>query len=453
MAEAKITVDLELKGDKLNENAKKAAETFASRMEKGVGDFARKLGLGKFAPVAAKAGEAAGASSSAIAQGVAAGMAAGGILAVLNLIADAVSGLPVVTAIMKILKAILILIFLPLQGVILPALQGLVALVKILKPITSPKTEAEKGLANVGAIVGAVLGGAVGGVGGALIGGAAGALAGGMLVKAWQGVENLATIAAAWMDKFLSIFGIDMDKVRVAVVTFLYETIPNFFTVTIPALFSKAVKALGDLGERVWRVIKAFFTGTIDVLAVVWEFIKGFFIGTLDVLAIVWEFIKGLFIGTIDVILQVWEFIKGIFKGEINVVSVVWEFIKSLFKGTVDVASIIGSWLKGILGIGGGGEGGGKQEDPADVQRREYLAKNPPKIKKDFIITPSGMIETDPADYIIGTKNPRGMGGAGMTVNINIDKPTLAGQADIKMLVKAIELELYKANRRFNSYI
>lgn len=433
IAEAKITVDLELKGDKLNENAKKAADTFAKRLEEGVSGFVKRLGLAKFAPTAEKAGAAAGVTSSTIAQGVAAGMAAGGILAVLNLIADAVSGLPVVTAIMKILKAILILIFLPLQGVILPALQGLVTLVKILRPITSPKTETEKGLATAGAIGGAALGGALGGVGGALIGGAAGALAGGMLAKAWQGVENLATIAAAWMDKFLSLFGIDMDKVRVAVATFFWETIPNFFTVTIPELIGKAVAALGDLGEKVWGVIKAFFTGTIDVLVVVWEWIKGFFIGTLDVLTTVWDFIKGLFTGTIDVILQVWEVIKGFFTGEINVVSVVWEFIKSLFKGTIDVATSLMGWFKGLFGGGGGGVGA-------------------PKGKGDFVVTPSGVIQTDPADYIIGTKNPRGMGG-GMTVNINIDKPTLAGQADIKMLVKAIELELYKANRRFNSYI
>lgn len=38
---------------------------------------------------------------------------------------------------------------------------------------------------------------------------------------------------------------------------------------------------------------------------------------------------------------------------------------------------------------------------------------------KDAIITPRGdVIETDPADYIIATKNPAGMGGKGVVVNI-----------------------------------
>jgi len=39
----------------------------------------------------------------------------------------------------------------------------------------------------------------------------------------------------------------------------------------------------------------------------------------------------------------------------------------------------------------------------------------------DFIVTPSGTLETDPNDYIIGTKDPSSLGGGGGNITVNID--------------------------------
>jgi acyl-[acyl carrier protein]--UDP-N-acetylglucosamine O-acyltransferase len=70
---------------------------------------------------------------------------------------------------------------------------------------------------------------------------------------------------------------------------------------------------------------------------------------------------------------------------------------------------------------------------------------------EDAIITPRGVVNTSPSDYIIATKNPASLGG--MNVTINIDRPTVSSQQDIKALTRAIELELYKTQRRYNSYV
>jgi cobalamin biosynthesis Co2+ chelatase CbiK len=72
---------------------------------------------------------------------------------------------------------------------------------------------------------------------------------------------------------------------------------------------------------------------------------------------------------------------------------------------------------------------------------------------EDFIITPMGVIKTDPGDYIIGTKTPGELGGKKeVNINIKIDKPTVSKMQDINELVKAIEMKLYPTLRRYNSY-
>ena len=82
----------------------------------------------------------------------------------------------------------------------------------------------------------------------------------------------------------------------------------------------------------------------------------------------------------------------------------------------------------------------------------EDLVNGPKSWVSDAIITPNGMVKTDPNDFIIATKNPKGLGGGGV-ININIDRPMLTGQSDIKELVRQISMEIYKAQRRANSYV
>jgi hypothetical protein len=444
MAE-EIVFKVKLEGS--NADLKRSAKSFSEEVADGLRKAVSGLGIGG----AAKGAESTGIGSGAISSGVAAGLAAGGVVALIQLIADALKDMPIITGIMKILKIILMLLFMPLIPILKPVLMSLGELAKGMSKELIPGTDAEKTGALVGGGIGATAGALVAGPVGAAIGMAIGAAIGNMLPNALKGLQNLWTIATSWADKLLSIFGIDMDAVRRAVVNFIYvtlpefftktlpdffkaagasisvfftTTLPEFFTKTLPAFFSDAAAAVGDFAKSIWGYIKAFFVGVIDVSKDVWTWIKTFFVGTVRLLSDVWDFIKSKFSGVVNVASQVWDWFKGLFKGTIDA-SNVWSFIKGLFKG--------------------------------ESKNEDHSSPNPwsnpgSKSVKDFIITPQGTLHTDPSDFIIGTKNPKGMGG-GMTVNITIDRPTLTGQNDIKTLVRAIEQELFKANRRYNSYV
>lgn len=73
----------------------------------------------------------------------------------------------------------------------------------------------------------------------------------------------------------------------------------------------------------------------------------------------------------------------------------------------------------------------------------------------DAIITPSGIIQTDPADYLIATKTPGalagvGKGGGGITININY--PTLLNQANIQQVTEAIMTSLNRQQKLVNFF-
>ncbi len=124
--------------------------------------------------------------------------------------------------------------------------------------------------AGVGAGAGAAVGGAIGGLPGAVLGAAVGtALA--LLPDAIQGVKNLGTIVTAWADKAAEVmFGINMDKIRAKVATFMLETWPRY----VGEIREKvAVFMLEDWPEFVdtmktktiegWETIKTFFSETV----------------------------------------------------------------------------------------------------------------------------------------------------------------------------------------------
>jgi len=72
--------------------------------------------------------------------------------------------------------------------------------------------------------------------------------------------------------------------------------------------------------------------------------------------------------------------------------------------------------------------GGPDTYTPVDIKDTGFFARVSDKIKSwfggssvnDAIITPSGVVNTDPADYIIATKNPEAMMGGGSGVNLNV---------------------------------
>lgn len=179
--------------------------------------------------------------------------------------------------------------------------------------------------AGAGALTGAAVGGVLGlpgGPAGVALGAGAGALVGAMiggivgwLTDALQGVKNIWTIATAWLDELLKVFGINMDSVRVAVVTFIYETVPNFFTKTLPEIFNKGVQGIKNIGTWIWTSLVSIFTKA-------WESLKTFgtwlWDGITGAFSSAWDKIKGfgtwLWDGITGALDSAWETLKGLGK-------------------------------------------------------------------------------------------------------------------------------------------
>ena len=210
---------------------------------------------------------------------------------------------------------------------------------------------------GAGAVTGGVIGAALGGPWGAGIGAAIGAAIGGIIPSAFKGIGNILTIAAAWLDELLGVFGIDMDAVRRAVVTFIYETIPELWDKAVEAM-SGVWEYLAGLGQWMWDGLVAMFT-------LAWEAVSG--IGQ-------WIF----------------DTLSSIMKSGFSVLSgignLVWKYVKSLLK--------IGKDDK-------------KSGSDSSIN--------------DAIITPNGdIIRTSPSDYLIATKNPQSLGGQSRASSINV---------------------------------
>ncbi|MBW6469608.1 MAG: hypothetical protein K0A90_00120 [Methanosarcinaceae archaeon] len=142
----------------------------------------------------------------------------------------------------------------------------------------------------------------------------------------------------------------------------------------------------------------AVLVDVVNFLGAIWN-------GFLDMLTKSWEGLKSLGTWIYDSITSIletsWEGLKSLGTW-------IYDTFKSIFISSMSVLSNIGNWIsdkiKSLIGFGGGG-GSSKVNDA--------------------IITPNGdIIRTNPADYIIATKNPGALGGgsggpANITVTIN----------------------------------
>lgn len=220
--------------------------------------------------------------------------------------------------------------------------------VKWLKFTRTPAGEVTtKGVSGMaaGAGIGAVVGGGIGIAGGPLgvaAGAGAGAIVGGMvggiialLGDAWKGLKNIWTIATAWLDELLRFFGIDMDKVRVAVVTFLYRTLPEFFTEKLPKWFNETIGKLKDFGAHVWEKLTNSISDAWIKLknfgAHVWSKIK-------ESVSDAWQKLSGF-------AQHVWDKMTG---GISNVWNKLRGFAGHIWDKITGGISNLGSWLRGI---------------------------------------------------------------------------------------------------------
>lgn len=325
-----------------------------------------------------------------IAEGVGIGMAAGGVIGLLSFIVDVLKDMPIITAIMKILKLLLMVLFFPLIPILKPALVNLAFVTKLLVPVMNTISKVLGLLMNAW---------------------------NNFLYKMWGGVWD-------WL--------VDAGKGVWAAIVSGWEFLKDIGKWIWENILLPAWGFLKDVGIWIWE----------NILLPAWEFLKevGLWIWE-QIIKPAWNFLKdvGLWLWN-QIIKPAWDFLSSVgswiweqilkpaFNWLVDVGKKIWDIISEPFKWLADKVNSIIGWF-------GGGKKGGNVGDA--------------------VISGGKVITTDPSDYLIATKNPRELGGGGksLTININIDKPTLQSDQDIKKLVQQIEMNLYRNIRRYNSYV
>lgn len=256
------------------------------------------------------------------------------------------------------------------------------------------------GAEAAGAVAGGVIGAAAAGPVGAVIGATIGAAVGGLLPNALKGLENIWIIATAWADKLLSIFGIDMDQVRRAVVTFIYQTLPDFFTKTIPEFFTKAFSSLNNFGRWLWDTLT-------NIILAAWSILDSFGQWMWDKLVSIftaaWEILNKIGQWISDTILaKLRDALGGLYGLGQWMYDTIVDYLKMSLSFLSNIGNVILDYVKSMLHIGGKS-----------------------KSVNDAIITPNGdIIRTSPSDYLIATKTPGSLGGSSggaSTINVSIN--------------------------------
>ena len=405
MADVSVSIEIEAKGTTLQ----KAGEEIAKGIQKKLGIIG--MGEGKKMP------SAGGTMQDSVKQGVVIGMVAGGIIGLIQMIVEVLKDFPLVTAIMKLLKVILMLLFMPL----IPILKPILLLLGLLAKLMIKGLVAKSPIEEVGAIIGAIALGFAAILSGfpaaiVLLIVALGAALGLLAAKFGEWLRGVLPPAKVW--EFIVNSFMWLVNGIVFIAKWIWETLKKGFDILINA------------GVWIWEnILKPAFNFLVDVGLWIWEQILKPALNWLSDLGMkIWNFLVTLFGGTIDVLTVVWEWLKTLWTGTIDVLAVVWDFIKGLFKGTIDVGSQLLGWFKGLFG----GTSKGESVD-------------------DAIISGGKIITTNPNDYLIATKTPGAMGG-GTVININIDKPTVSSERDIKELVRQISLALQTQYRARVSY-
>jgi len=300
---------------------------------------------------------------------------------------------------------------------------------------------------GVGAGIGAIIGGFTAGPAGAAIGALIGAMIGAFIAlipDAVKGIKNLGIVAKAWLDYFADkVFGIDMDKVRVAVVTFIYRTLPDFFTKTIPDLINQGWEQIKGLGDWLWKKIKTVWNYKEDLGPWLWNKIKSIWNYVSDFGSWIWEKIKSVWNYTSDLGTWLWNLLINAFSNIPRLLGNLGTFLKDLIEEVIKSAitglkssaqAIIDSAKKIISNLIPKGSASGIISGVNSVVNsisnvvnsivnkttgNVYGASAPgwtpsnqtvSKTVSDAIITPSGIINTNPDDFIITTKNPQSLG-------------------------------------------
>jgi hypothetical protein len=205
-------------------------------------------------------------------------------------------------------------------------------------------------------------------------------------------------------------------------------------------IIQPAFNLLSNVGSWIWnQILLPAFNFLTSVGSWIWEQILKPALNFLaPVGSWIWE----------QILKPAWNFLSGIGTW-------IWDILKVPFQA---VADAIQSAVKAIKNLGGTIWNSIKSaaSSVASAVGITSPAKNAPVFPglKDGIVQNGKVITTDPKDYIIATKTPGslGKGGGNTTININIDKPSLRSESDIKTLVREISMRLQSDMRGRVSY-
>ena len=397
---AKEVGRIEVVGRITGEKTEKAADTFASRISKRLEQHLKSLDVFKPVKGAGDAGEKDTGESANIATGVVAGLAAGGVIKVLDLVVEFIQSFGPILTVFKLLKAVITLLFLPLLPFWVLIIKGIAGLIPIMTPIFKTAKDGIEYLTSGGLLKDlgwlwdegtAALGIVISGLWGKMVDWIKGA---GLDALKGLGSYLWGLIVAGW------------DAIK-----FVGQWI--FDNIIVPAW--NGLLAVGQ-----WIFDNIIYPGW-QVIATVGSWLWD------NIIVPGWDYLK-------DIGSKIWNTIISVWDWNLDIAAKMWDWIKNTWAWGLDIGANLWDWIKEKLGIGVKGTTGTGTA------------------VTDAIITPTGTVYTSPNDYIIATKNPGGMGGS-KTININIDRPVVRSDDDIKKLVRMIQLELYKENRRYNSYV
>lgn len=252
-----------------------------------------------------------------------------------------------------------------------------------------------------------------------------------LLVKNWETAKE--TIIMLWEE-------------ATARISDVFENFKLSIAETLTALWNFIIQIFTDFGQAVldqflfWTEnIRLFFNTMAEELKFVWQTLWDFF-GTIA--KFVWDsisnqvkngfdFIKKLFIGAKDTITPLWQAVwdaivqivnSMVAKVKAPIIALI-EWFKEQIERIKQLASSVGNAVYGAVGAVGGAVS-------SVIQKGQQVTG-----VQDAVITPDGrIVKTDPADYLIATKNPAALAGAGgqnVFVTINIRENEFVGEEGI----------------------
>lgn len=250
----------------------------------------------------------------------------------------------------------------------------------------------------------------------------------------------------------------NMAEIMLNVLTTVLKGLLDLLWAGIKAFVVGFVKGIADITETVMNVLGKARGGFLMIGAVIVAVLGVIALAVGGWVGVIIAIVGVIVAGIIALVNKYWSaigtFFVNIWNFIVNVFTTVTGFIANIFKGIADFfnwiftsivnlfSSVINALSNVISGI---------------IDWISNLGKNLIKLatgKKvgDAIITPKGeIIQTDPADYLIATKNPQSMGG-GQTV-ITINNPQFKDRKDMDLLIRELERRMQTNLRRHTSYV